>query len=51
MVEVRCWRCDRKLFEVHAETLPADVVIEEKCGGCKAKNRIPLDRLKPSAVA
>lgn len=42
MIDVRCWRCDGKLFT--NENAVGTVVI--KCDRCKALNRVtmPLDR-------
>lgn len=51
--DVRCWRCDRKLFELQIEpgrVIPPNVVVNKKCDRCKAMNRIPLDKVYAVAL-
>jgi hypothetical protein len=46
--KLRCWRCGRVLGVIEIEAgreIPPGVAVSRWCENCKAKNRIPLDKL------
>jgi hypothetical protein len=52
--EARCWRCERKLFEVEiapGTAVPAGITVKKQCERCGATNAVPLDRLCAFALA